>query len=274
MTFLRLLLFSLIFNVFGMGYAENIWKTGYREILVEDTARSEVIYVHISKDPKLKKEQVKYEMLSIGDSITVYGGHGNYQLDSIYSTRSVEPNKEERRQLYNEYEPLRESLTIDTKKGVLNFYGSVFINDYRYAEPIPEIEWTLTDETEEIMGYTCNKATAKWRGREWTAWYSDIPINAGPWKFQGLPGLILKVEDTTGEHSIYAIGTENIVYPIGHTYRAYTKSTREKYNEAKEDYAANAGKTFANSGMVFFKSEEEKQRMSNRRLFHAPIELE
>ncbi len=282
MIHLRIFFLTIILaTVFGMGHAETIWDTGYETILVEDTARSEVIYVHIAKDPKLKEEKVRYERLGIGDNITVYAGQGNYQLDTLFSRRPPEifnnPPQiafQYVREYSKEFEPIPESLTIHREKGVLNFYGKVFMNYYRYSEPIPEFEWTLTDETEEIMGYPCNKATTTWRGREWTAWYSDIPINAGPWKFQGLPGLILKVEDSAGEHSIYAIGTENIVYPIGHPEKTYTKATRKKYNEALEEHATNYGEMLIKSGMVTFKSEEQKRTFSKSRKFHAPLELE
>ena len=82
-NFLRILILSLVSIIFASGHAENFWKTGYRTILVEDTAHTEVIYVHIANDRHLKQQQVKYEMLSIGNDITAYGGHGNYQLDTL-----------------------------------------------------------------------------------------------------------------------------------------------------------------------------------------------
>lgn len=56
--------------------------------------------------------------------------------------------------------------------------------------------WELHAETKEISGFTCQKATIKFRGRNYTAWFTtDIPVQFGPWKFQGLPGLILEVYD-------------------------------------------------------------------------------
>ena len=273
-NFLRILILSLVSIIFASGHAENLWKTGYRTILVEDTAHTEVIYVHIANDRNIKKQQVKYEMLSIGDNITEYGGHGNYQLDTLFlKKKEIALSPQEMIRLGREYEPIQESLTINKENGILNFYGKVSINSYKYSEPIPKIDWTLTDETEEIMGHQCHKATARWRGREWNAWYSDIPIDAGPWKFQGLPGLILKVEDTEGDHSIYAIGIENNVIPIGHTYKAYSKATREKYNEAKEDHAINGNKMLINSGMVTAVNGEKPKPVNHRR-FYAPLELE
>ena len=52
-----------------------------------------------------------------------------------------------------------------------------------------------------IKNYVCNKATVKLEGREYTAWYtSEIPISDGPYKFWGLPGLILKIADTQNHY--------------------------------------------------------------------------
>ena len=70
------------------------------------------------------------------------------------------------------------------------------------------IDWNLTNETKEINGYTCYKATytymQKWKGREfpWSviAWYCPaIPVSIGPVRYSGLPGLILELhEDKRG----------------------------------------------------------------------------
>jgi GLPGLI family protein len=51
-----------------------------------------------------------------------------------------------------------------------------------------------------IGPYQCQKAVATFRGRDYTAWFTrDVPINAGPWKLHGLPGLIIMAIDNSGE---------------------------------------------------------------------------
>lgn len=66
----------------------------------------------------------------------------------------------------------------------------------QYAEQMPIQDWVIHKDTLMILGYCCQKATCTFRGREYTAWFSiDIPLSNGPWKFGGLPGLILKVFD-------------------------------------------------------------------------------
>src|SRR5690606_15124887 len=65
---------------------------------------------------------------------------------------------------------------------------------YHVYDSMPELNWEITDETENILGFTCKKATVKYRGSSISAYFTEeIPIPFGPWKFDGLPGLILKV---------------------------------------------------------------------------------
>lgn len=68
---------------------------------------------------------------------------------------------------------------------------------YKYMETLPLQKWSIEEDTMHIIGYPCQKATCKWRGRQYTAWFApDIPLSYGPYKFGGLPGLIMKVEDS------------------------------------------------------------------------------
>lgn len=57
--------------------------------------------------------------------------------------------------------------------------------------------WKMYKETKQIKGYKCQKATIQFRGRSYIAWFTnEIPTSFGPWKFQGLSGLILEIYDT------------------------------------------------------------------------------
>jgi GLPGLI family protein len=69
-------------------------------------------------------------------------------------------------------------------------------NKILYREPICNQDWKILDETKEIAGYKCKNAKCSFRGRDYIAWFTnEIPVSEGPWKFNGLPGLIVKVYD-------------------------------------------------------------------------------
>ena len=75
--------------------------------------------------------------------------------------------------------------------------------DYYVAEKKPKINWLLENETKKIGKFTAHKATGKFRGRMYTAWYVlEIPLPYGPWKLQGLPGLILEAHDEFNEMAL------------------------------------------------------------------------
>ncbi|MFL9833050.1 GLPGLI family protein [Chryseobacterium terrae] len=72
-------------------------------------------------------------------------------------------------------------------------------------------EWKILPDKQKIGEYNAQKATTKYGGREWTAWFStDLPFQDGPYKFYGLPGLIVKIEDKTGSHSLTLVGNKMI----------------------------------------------------------------
>lgn len=71
-----------------------------------------------------------------------------------------------------------------------------------YSECLPRFDWRITQQTEEICGYPCYTATTNFRGREWRVLFApELPFNFGPYKFSGLPGLILCAETADGDYS-------------------------------------------------------------------------
>lgn len=81
--------------------------------------------------------------------------------------------------------------------------GSYFSNTlYIKEEPSAKIEWTIQSQKKEILQQECQMATTTFKGRHYTAWFAPaIPISAGPWKLNGLPGIILAANDDKNEVS-------------------------------------------------------------------------
>jgi GLPGLI family protein len=80
---------------------------------------------------------------------------------------------------------------------------TIGMKNYKYQFPLSKMNWKIEDEVKKIGVYNCQKATLAIGGRKWTAWFTpDIPLNSGPYKFQGLPGLIVSVSD------------ENLIIPL------------------------------------------------------------
>lgn len=70
---------------------------------------------------------------------------------------------------------------------------------YILTENIPIIQWEIKPKFKSISGLSCQKAVGSFRGRTYSVWFTeDIAINLGPWKLNGLPGLILEAEDDKG----------------------------------------------------------------------------
>ncbi len=71
-------------------------------------------------------------------------------------------------------------------------------------------EWKMLPEKQKIGEWQCQKATASYLGREWTAWFTtDIPVQDGPYVFHGLPGLIVKISDINNDYTFELEGVKN-----------------------------------------------------------------
>ena len=89
----------------------------------------------------------------------------------------------------------------DKKEQKIIYKDRLGRDNYSYEEDRP-IDWKITTETTKIGEYKVQKAETDFAGRKWIAWFTtDLPYQDGPYKFSGLPGLIVKVEDEVGDYS-------------------------------------------------------------------------
>ncbi len=88
---------------------------------------------------------------------------------------------------------------------------SLVINSYLIEAPLPTIDWKISGDTASFGGMHCQKATAHFKGRDYTAWFCpDMPFHAGPWKLNGLPGVILEAYDAKKEVVFKFDGIEKV----------------------------------------------------------------
>lgn len=74
-----------------------------------------------------------------------------------------------------------------------------FRENHLLTESLPLIDWEIKPEYKTLSDLHCQKAVGYFRGRTYTVWFTEsIPVNFGPWKLQGLPGLILEAKDDKG----------------------------------------------------------------------------
>ena len=100
---------------------------------------------------------------------------------------------------------------------------------YETQEERKPISWRLSDDTVTVGGYLCKTATCQFHGRRWTVHYAeDIPTTAGPWKLNGVPGLILEAEADGGIHRFTIAEIQQATAPIYYETSAITVKTSEE----------------------------------------------
>lgn len=166
---------------------------------------------------------------------------------------------------------------IDTgKRNILNIHHghNNFNWKIRYDEPYPNFVWELTSEQDEILGYSCYKAKCAYGGRKWSVWFApEIPINGGPWKFLGLPGLILKAIDHSRQYLFTCMQVERRKEPIYFYEVPTTLVTKEKYRQYEKSMHESPCDVLGNGGewKFYYNGTELDSHWS---IPYNPIELE
>tara|TARA_R110002072_G_scaffold81897_1_gene187268 strand:+ start:147671 stop:148447 length:777 start_codon:yes stop_codon:yes gene_type:complete len=159
-----------------------------------------------------------YMILWAGDYYSVFESYYGYQLDSVQAAASKQSNS-----------PKDLNMTalvgsvLSMKKPALKFrihkswadeqitvYQNIFFDNYVYIQPLKMEGWNIEDQYKEILGFKCQKASIHYAGRDFIAWYSEeIPLSDGPYVFNGLPGLIMQIEDVQNFYSFELIGIQS-----------------------------------------------------------------
>lgn len=153
------------------------------------------------------------ELLALDASAegTIFYSHRINQIDSLYNLR--DPKGSPPKFLGYPYRDVLFHEVIISKKNEIPklYYMGGPTKNYYEINLEQKINWTILPDTNVFENFKVQMATAKINGRKWTVWFTkDIPINSGPYYFNGLPGLILIAEDDLNSHSFQLTGIANI----------------------------------------------------------------
>ena len=191
-----------------------------------DKADVTVYYAFNAENIKDENTYIDLGWLQVGKQYTKYASYLVAHSDSTYKPVLIKNSNGESvypgRKFGGKYPSRWSEYQFDEiyiKDGQLTEYAIMPMNLDReccqYTEPLPKQQWTLKDEQQTIHGYRCQKATCHWRGRDYEAWFTtEIPIQRGPWKFGGLPGLIVKISDAKQEYNFELVKLERTPRPI------------------------------------------------------------
>ena len=186
-----------------------------------DRAHMKCLYRYVYTFDTLKNElRDDLLILQIGKEVSKCYSYYTFQCDSLRRTpdgakvwselfrRAIEKDG-----IYGDFPHVRMSTYVykNYPTGQMTITDRISLQDYCYVDSLHTQTWTMGDSTREVLGYTCQQATADFRGRRWTAWFAtDIPVSDGPWKLGGLPGLILEAYDEGQQHVFTAVGLERV----------------------------------------------------------------
>ena len=178
-------------------------------------ARVRYHFVHIQDTTQKDKPYTENMLLAIGKNASLYASYDGLDQTIIRNNLILERAKSLDPGLVSVQ---LDRTTPDVNSTVYFFFAKEnkfltkerLINTYLVEEIAPKINWTITADTADFSGIHCQKALAHFKGRNWIVWYApDLPFQSGPWKLNGLPGLIIDAYDEKKEVWFQFAGMEN-----------------------------------------------------------------
>lgn len=126
----------------------------------------------------------------------------------------------------------------DFKKNTLYLRNHIKFKFFTIKDTINKFNWELQEETKTILGYACQKAICTFRGRMFEVYFTkDLPFSDGPWKFSGLPGLILEAYSNDEIASLHFIANNVKISEIDKDYiNPYADEKYIRYNDFVKIY--------------------------------------
>lgn len=280
--------FFLIFSLGLMSYAQDISVSSQfgekgavhiskKKKYIDTTilqVQYRIVYVRDIAHPEKKRENTM--LLQIGNKVSKFSDYYKLKSDSIEEAMSKQKKSED--EVLHKIEPYFKGANyLNVFKNYpadkITVTDRVFLSgNFKYEEEREKPLWKILPGVASVCGYKCKKASTTFRGRNYTAWYApEIAYSDGPWKFWGLPGLILKVSDDKGEYLFECTGIQKSregesIYMKD---LDYFITNRKKFNELAKHAYENPKMTLENSGIT-----TKGKGLNSKPLPFNPIELD
>ena len=248
-----------------------------------DSLRGDFTYLLQYRPNKVNKDYVIKELFSlqISDNKAFFSSVNKLKIDSAFSSQFKKNSNTINLDFRNLPKSQSNYLIVQTIDSS-NFYESIGMTLLMYTNPVIN-NWKLTNETKVVNSINCKKAELHYKGRDWIAWYSDeIPFPFGPFKFSGLPGLIIKITDKTGDYDfelIKSVPSNNlrgkIVFINESRYKNPKIVTKKQLSEAWKNFRNNAKYEFEKMGTTFSQDTRDRNIINeSEKIGYNPLELE
>ncbi|WP_299130900.1 GLPGLI family protein [uncultured Winogradskyella sp.] len=168
----------------------------------------------INKNNSEATEQENYILYNI-DNKSIYKPKIANNSDKYVNAPSLEKKWHNKKQKITAYKVSPTNTVYSTDKIIYKDFSENLLYTNRILittraiidESDVDFSWDIVNSKDSIniLGYKCQKAFTNFRGRTYVAYFTpQLAINDGPYKFKGLPGLILKIESTDGYYKLEA----------------------------------------------------------------------
>jgi len=241
-----------------------------------DTVNMECTYNYeFQRDSSSKYSMKSQEMtLLIGKKISKFSASHSLFTDSIIREQTGEFSAQNFNKVWAQtggtiiYKECRYNLykNLDCK-GCITLTARINSKNMKVIDR-PQIKWQLIPgDTKEILGYACQKASANFAGRDYEAWFTtEIPVSDGPYKFGGLPGLIVQLHDSELQHRFQLITVikPSTLKPIYFKEKKnYIQVSNKDYIKALNTHLASLYNRFQTEDQITFDNDASKANALN-----------
>jgi GLPGLI family protein len=183
---------------------------------------------------------------------------------------------------YNQMTNFKYTIYKDYQENELILAEKVFQYELKYKQDLKQIDWEIQPENKEILGFSVQKATGNFAGRNYIAWFApELPFSDGPYKFSGLPGLILEISDLKNHYHFSLTAFQELANPVDKLLNLdnYKTVSQQELDQVRDDYNRDPIGTMQKAGIKFGWSEEDetktrKELSEKYKRRNNPIELQ